>query len=78
MRALKTLLLDYNALTGSIPTELVDRKGNFEFFTVEGNGFSDLIPVDGEAICSTGEGKYANKEETILHLWGASAVVGKT
>jgi len=59
--SLDYLKLDYNSLTGSIPAELLDK--NFIDLTFYGNQISNLIPIEGQEICSAGGGEvYCNCE----------------
>jgi hypothetical protein len=50
------LSLEFNALTGSIPAELLNK--TFVNFDVYGNLLSDLIPVPGDEICTAEGGEH--------------------
>jgi len=47
----ETLDLNDNKLTGSVPVTIVSDR-TYDSFNVNGNQLSDLIPVDGQTICT--------------------------
>lgn len=52
-------LLEFNALTGSIPEELLSiNNKTFTNFNVYGNQLSDLISIPGEEICTAEGGEH--------------------
>ena len=50
---LEHLKMDRNSLTGSIPTEILD--GSINRVDLAQNNFSNLLPMDGQIICSSKE-----------------------
>merc|ERR1719321_1501848 len=49
---LEDVALANNLLTGSVPPEIIDKINLYNNFNVYGNELKDLIPIDGQVICT--------------------------